>query len=365
MHRLDRFSLIAAAAFLAVALVAHPAPVMAQTPPPVPPADDGGNTDAGNAGTADDDLPEPVSRRTGESDGPPPVTPADDGPPPVTTDDDGPPPVTPADDGPPAPPVLAYYVVLDGGQQGPLDENALVALIKSGKLVAGSKVWTKGMADWDSAGNVAEIAELLAAHAPPPPPPAGFYIADGGQRTGPFTPDQIKAKIAAGEFTARTQVWRSGMAGWTPAGDVPELASMLKDAPAPVSRDAVSFMTGRWELGPLQVPVEGAGPGSFKSTIDLLGNGQYRITVVLEYQFGQVPLRRVTNGTGTYTAKYKSADKITIVAKGQSTTTLMNLSNGQSNKPIVEGVDFSFDFRVIDQNSIDDGSAQPWRRIPQ
>ncbi len=67
-----------------------------------------------------------------------------------------------------------------------------------------------------------------------PPPPPGFFVALAGQQTGPFTMDILKQKTAAGEITKDTLVWKTGMAQWIPAGQVPELTVLFNDMPPPV-----------------------------------------------------------------------------------------------------------------------------------
>ncbi len=69
--------------------------------------------------------------------------------------------------------------------------------------------------------------------APPPPPPAAFHIAVNGQTTGPFDLGALSAQAQAGTFTRETMVWRAGMAGWTAAGQVPELAAAFGPPPPP------------------------------------------------------------------------------------------------------------------------------------
>ena len=300
-------------------------------------------------------------------------TTGDTPPPPVNQDNetrvggDAPPPPPPENtggDAPPPPPSIAYYVMVDGQRQGPLDQAALVALIRAGKLKTGSQVWTSGMANWDNAGNVAELAELINANAAPPPPPEKtVFVLENGKQAGPYTLDQIKKKIAAGTFTDASQVWQPGMAAWARAADVPELASLLRDAPRPEPKDAVAFMAGRWELGPMEIPVEGAGPGVFRMILEFAPNGTYRSTVLIDYKQFEVEARNQTKGKGTYTAKFTAADKVTIVAKGAAITTVFNRQTGASQQNRPETIDLTFTFTVIDQNSLDDGSAQKWRRV--
>lgn len=73
-----------------------------------------------------------------------------------------------------------------------------------------------------------------AAAAPPPAPPAvTWHVAEGGRTIGPFTPQQLAEAAGQGRFSPSTMVWRAGMAGWTAAGQVAELATALASTPPP------------------------------------------------------------------------------------------------------------------------------------
>jgi len=73
---------------------------------------------------------------------------------------------------------------------------------------------------------------------PPPLPgaaaPASFYAALGGQQQGPFALPAIQQYVASGQITRETLVWRQGMAQWTPAGQVPEIAQAFAAVPPPL-----------------------------------------------------------------------------------------------------------------------------------
>jgi membrane protease subunit (stomatin/prohibitin family) len=69
--------------------------------------------------------------------------------------------------------------------------------------------------------------------APPPPPGGVWHITSGGNTLGPFSAAQISDGIARGEMTADTLVWTAGMAGWQPAGQVPQLAGYFGATPPP------------------------------------------------------------------------------------------------------------------------------------
>jgi hypothetical protein len=63
---------------------------------------------------------------------------------------------------------------------------------------------------------------------PPPMPPAAaaqYYYNDNGQQAGPVSADEIKQRIAAGQLSPDTLVWKSGTPSWVAAKSLPEFAS--------------------------------------------------------------------------------------------------------------------------------------------
>ena len=70
----------------------------------------------------------------------------------------------------------------------------------------------------------------------PPPlvPQSPLFVAVNGQQTGPFEIALIGAKIRSGEIKPDTLVWKQGMAAWTAAKDVAELAPIFGAAPPPL-----------------------------------------------------------------------------------------------------------------------------------
>lgn len=63
-----------------------------------------------------------------------------------------------------------------------------------------------------------------AAAPPPPPQNRAWHTAVNGQTQGPFSDQDLAQRIGGGQITAETLVWSAGMQGWTPAGQVPQLA---------------------------------------------------------------------------------------------------------------------------------------------
>lgn len=55
-----------------------------------------------------------------------------------------------------------------------------------------------------------------------------WWYESGGRQAGPETVAALRQLLASGRVTAATRVWRSGMAGWEPIGQVAELAPMLQ-----------------------------------------------------------------------------------------------------------------------------------------
>ena len=72
---------------------------------------------------------------------------------------------------PPPPPQIQYSVSVNGQTAGPFNWQQLQQMIQNGQLTKNTHVWKQGMAAWEIAGNVQELASLFGAVPPPPPPP--------------------------------------------------------------------------------------------------------------------------------------------------------------------------------------------------
>lgn len=66
-------------------------------------------------------------------------------------------------------PQVQYYIGINGQQYGPCDWNKLQQLVQQGQLTQQSYVWKNGMAQWEFAGNVAELAPLFQGTGPQMP----------------------------------------------------------------------------------------------------------------------------------------------------------------------------------------------------
>lgn len=145
-------------------------------------------------------APQPVVPAPGPAVPPPPPAPVT---PPAVPGQVAPPPIPQ----PPPPARLAYFVVINGQQQGPFDEAGLRAKIASGELVRNSLVWTAGMQNWEEAAKVPDLVPILAAVPPKPQFDAMAYLA------GVWVADpqiiQIP-NVGQGRLNLRTQYRRDG-----------------------------------------------------------------------------------------------------------------------------------------------------------
>jgi len=73
--------------------------------------------------------------------------------------------------------------------------------------------------------------------APPPPPipqAIQYFIAVDGKQTGPFNEQQLSQMAQSGALTRESLIWKNGMAAWTAAGQVPEVANVFGAVPPPL-----------------------------------------------------------------------------------------------------------------------------------
>ena len=59
-------------------------------------------------------------------------------------------------------------------------------------------------------------------------PQVSYMLAVNGQQMGPFDWAQLQQLVQQGNLTQQTHVWTQGMANWTPAGQVQELAPLFQ-----------------------------------------------------------------------------------------------------------------------------------------
>ena len=69
---------------------------------------------------------------------------------------------------------------------------------------------------------------------PPPIPVVAYHVAVNGQATGPFEVSTLQQMAAAGQFTADSLVWKTGMTEWAKASSVDELKGLFMPPVPPI-----------------------------------------------------------------------------------------------------------------------------------
>ena len=68
---------------------------------------------------------------------------------------------------------------------------------------------------------------------PPLDTTAQWFAMLGGKQQGPFDLGELQRRVAAGEVTLRTYLWKAGMGDWKRASDVPEVSPVFAGPTAP------------------------------------------------------------------------------------------------------------------------------------
>lgn len=69
---------------------------------------------------------------------------------------------------------------------------------------------------------------------PPIPTTKSYFVAIGGQQTGPYSVAELERQVLSGQLTRSSLVWRQGMTHWTPASQVAELHGLFNNIPPPI-----------------------------------------------------------------------------------------------------------------------------------
>lgn len=107
-----------------------------------------------------------------------------------------------------------------GGMGGGINPAAMMAGMAVGGVIGRNMA---GMVDGMMAGAV-----------PPPVPSAAieYHVAANGQPAGPYNVATLRQMAADGTISAESLVWKPGMQGWAPAGEIPELQGLFGKAGA-------------------------------------------------------------------------------------------------------------------------------------
>ncbi|SOD02205.1 Membrane protease subunit, stomatin/prohibitin family, contains C-terminal Zn-ribbon domain [bacterium JGI 053] len=94
--------------------------------------------------------------------------------------------------------------------------------------------WAMGQQMAGQMGQAMSGGQGAPAGGPPPlPGQASYFVAVGGQQSGPHPMDDLRQRAASGAITPETLVWKQGMAAWAPASQVDELSSLFASAAPP------------------------------------------------------------------------------------------------------------------------------------
>jgi len=74
---------------------------------------------------------------------------------------------------PPPPPIMQYFIALNGQQSGSFTFVQLQQMSQNGSFTKDHHVWKQGMSEWIMASDEQDLAKLFSTVPPPPPPPVG------------------------------------------------------------------------------------------------------------------------------------------------------------------------------------------------
>jgi len=77
-------------------------------------------------------------------------------------------------------------------------------------------------------------AQQTQAGPPPVPGAVSYFVASGGQQTGPFDLNTLKRMASQGQINKDSLVWKQGMAQWSAAGTQPDLSTLFGAIPPPL-----------------------------------------------------------------------------------------------------------------------------------
>jgi len=123
-----------------------------------------------------------------------------------------------------------WYVAVKGARYGPYSTERVLEMIKDGRLVSESLLWTQEMKGWRPLRRIKRFASALQqAEAGAGVEEMWYYIRDG-DRVGPLSFEQIIAAAQEGKLSAGDRVWSNRLDGWRDAGSIPELARAAAQA---------------------------------------------------------------------------------------------------------------------------------------
>lgn len=102
----------------------------------------------------------------------------------------------------------------------------LISVAVTGAAGGGAASASPGKSPWEE-----ESTRAM----PPPDTSATWFAMLSGKQEGPFDLAALQKKVAAGEVTLRTYLWKAGMADWKRAADVPEVSPIFAGVSVPAA----------------------------------------------------------------------------------------------------------------------------------
>ena len=135
-----------------------------------------------------------------------------------------------------------WYYLKDGKTTGPVTEKGLLDLMRWGQLSADELVYQEGDAKWRP---VREFPELDGRHldSEQSADKAGWVLLKKkpGEKkkfvqVGPFSANQVRKRVKAGEFVKKDLIWKDGMSQWLPLMEVDVFQDLFVELdPVPTS----------------------------------------------------------------------------------------------------------------------------------
>ena len=141
------------------------------------------------------------------------------------------------------PKAVAWFVAVQKNRTGPFTSDELKAKIAQGDLSPEQRVWRQGMSTWERSKDAPEVRalretvhaeaklvqDLIKAEVRSTP---RWFVAMKKRPIGPFSDDQIEARIVEGQTQDASLVWRKGQAAWLPLASINELEGVCERAAA-------------------------------------------------------------------------------------------------------------------------------------
>jgi len=144
-----------------------------------------------------------------------------------------------------------WYVSVKEKRYGPYDDDYMEQMIKSGRLVRDSKVWTTSLGDWRPLSRIGRFEGALRAAEAGETVEEMWYFMRDEERVGPLSLEQLVKAARAGRIRAEDRVWSNRLGNWMDPMAVPELVDAMKTAKTTPAGDLWYYRAGENVGGPI------------------------------------------------------------------------------------------------------------------